>query len=158
MNADRICSFAQPERLSRWYVSLATGYQGVATKQTGGFTLSESDWDADIRAIFPEWQSDAVAERWPTIKDSLSVGQTVTGKVISRAPFGVWLDISVGQPALLLVVNMEVENNRRIAFKDYPYKGASLTVRINALGDRGEIGLTQKNPDRMIEDYKANNQ
>ena len=117
--------------------------------------MPESDWDADIRAVFPDWQTDAAVERWPAIKESLSVGETVSGKVISRAPFGVWLDIEVGQPALLLVVNMDGANNSRITFNDYPQKGIVLTARINALGDRGEIGLTQQNPDRMIEGEQA---
>ncbi|MCS7468528.1 hypothetical protein NZK35_17890 [Stieleria sp. ICT_E10.1] len=101
--------------------------------------------------MFPDWQTDAATERWPAIRESLSVGQTVTGKVVSRAPFGVWLDIDVNQPALLLVVNMDGADNRRITFDDYPEIGSELTTRINALGDTGEIGLTQQNPDRMIE-------
>jgi hypothetical protein len=119
------------------------------------YTLSQSGWDTDIRAVFPDWQTDAAAERWPEIRASLSVGQTATGSVISRAPFGVWLDIGVNQPALLLVVNMDGANTRRIAFEDYPEKGTELTARINALGDRGEIGLTQQNPDMMIEGKEA---
>jgi transcriptional accessory protein Tex/SPT6 len=113
--------------------------------------LPQSDWDADIRAVFPDWQTDTAVERWSSIRESLRVGQTVTGKVVSRAPFGVWLDIDVDQPALLLVVNMDGANTRRITFDDYPQIGIALTARINALGDRGEIGLTQQNPDTMIE-------
>jgi ribosomal protein S1 len=117
--------------------------------------MSQSDWGKDIRVVFPDWQTDAAAKRWPEIKVSLSIGQLVTGKVISRAPFGIWLDIGVNQPALLLVVNMDGANTRRITFEDYPQKGTELTARINALGDNGEIGLTQQNPDRMIEDDAA---
>jgi len=30
-----------------------------------------------------------------------------------------------------------------------------LLARINAFGDKGEIGLTQQNPDRMIEGEQA---
>ena len=125
------------------------------TAKIGAYTLSQSDWDTDIRAVFPDWQTDAAAERWPEIRASLSVGQIATGKVISRAPFGVWLDIGVNQPALLLVVNMDGANIRRITFDDYPEKGTELMARINALGDRGEIGLTQHDPDRMVEGEEA---
>jgi transcriptional accessory protein Tex/SPT6 len=120
-------------------------------EKIGAYTLPQSDWDADIRAVFPDWQTDTAVERWSSIRESLRVGQTVTGKVVSRAPFGVWLDIDVDQPALLLVVNMDGANTRRITFDDYPQIGIALTARINALGDRGEIGLTQQNPDTMIE-------
>lgn len=117
--------------------------------------MQQSNWDADIRAVFPDWQTEAANERWPAIRKSLTVGQTVTGKVVSRAPFGVWLDIHVKQPALLLVVNMDGAGARRITFDDFPSIGSELTARINALGDTGEIGLTQQNPDRMIEGKEA---
>jgi hypothetical protein len=117
--------------------------------------LQQSDWDADIRAVFPDWLTDAATERWPAIKQSLTIGQTVRGTVISRAPFGVWLDLGVHHPALLLVVNMDGAQDRRITFDDYPQKGSELSARINALGDGGEIGLTQQNPDRMIEGQEA---
>ena len=121
----------------------------------GAQPLPNLDWDAQLRAVFPDWQSDIVTERWPTIRETLKIGQTVTGKVVSRAPFGVWLDIHVNQPALLLVVNMDGANDRRITFDDYPAFGSELTTRINALGDNGQIGLTQQKPDRMIEGKQA---
>ena len=35
----------------------------------------------------------------------MKIRQAVRGKVIARAEFGVWVDIGVGYPALLLVVN-----------------------------------------------------
>lgn len=106
-------------------------------------TLERNNWRADIKSRFPDWQTDALIERWPTIRETLSIGQSVSGEVIARAPFGVWLDINVGQPALLLVVNMKDAGVRRIAFDDYPQKGEVVAARINALGETGEIGLTQ---------------
>ena len=118
--------------------------------------MSQSGWDADIRHVFPDWETDSAAERWPAIRQSLTVGQAVNGRVISRAPFGVWLDIGVNQPALLLVVNMEWAYTKRITFEDFPEIGTVVTARINALGDRGEIGLTQRLPDRMIDGKEAN--
>lgn len=105
--------------------------------------------------MFPDWLTDAATERWPTIKQSLTIGQTVRGRVISRAPFGVWLDIGVNHPALLLVVNMDGAQDRRITIDDYPQKGSELSARVNALGDRCEIGLTQQKPDAMIEGREA---
>lgn len=113
--------------------------------------MTQPEWERDLRAAFADWKTDAATERWPTIRQSLNVGETVTGRVVSRAPFGVWLDIDVNQPALLLVVNMADANTRRISFDDYLQIGSKLTARINAIGDDGEIGLTQQNPDRMIE-------
>lgn len=117
--------------------------------------MPEADWAADIRAVFPDWLTDSAIQRWPAIRGSLAVGQPISGKVISLAPFGVWLDIGVGQPALLLVVNMAGANSKRVTFEDYPRMGTVLDARINALGDRGQIGLTQQNPDRMIDGEEA---
>ncbi len=105
------------------------------------------EWDADVRSRFPDWKTDVARERWPDIRRSLSVGQPVSGEVIARAHFGVWLDIDVPQPALLLVVYMKDAKTRSITFDDYPAKGATIQARINTLGDDGEIGLTQLNPD-----------
>lgn len=113
--------------------------------------MSQSGWAADIHNVFPDWETDSAAQRWPEIRQSITVGQAVNGRVISRAPFGVWLDIGVNQPALLLVVNMEWANTKRITFEDFPEIGTVLTALKNALGDRGEIGLTQHLLDRMIE-------
>jgi hypothetical protein len=124
----------------------------------GTYSLSEWDWVADIRAVFPDWQTDAAVARWVKTRALLDVGQKVTGNVIARAPFGVWLDIGVNQPALLLVVNMVGANTRPISFDDYPQKATELSACIGALGDKGQIGLTQQNPDRMREGEKTKRQ
>ena len=113
--------------------------------------MVNDEWNADVRSRFPEWQTDVARERWPDIRRGLAVGQSVSGEVIARAPFGVWLDIDVPQPALLLVVNMKDAKVRRITFDDYPVMGTTVQAFINALGDNGEIGLTQLDPDSRIE-------
>jgi predicted RNA-binding protein with RPS1 domain len=73
----------------------------------------------------------------------LSAGQTVRGQVIARAPFGVWIDIDVGHPALLLVPEMRGARERRITFEQYPLIGTIVEARVICLGDRGQISLTQ---------------
>jgi hypothetical protein len=100
-------------------------------------------WDDDIRARFPDWCTDAVLIRWPAIRAKLAVGQIVHGEVIARAPFGVWVDIAVGHPALLLVPEMAHAREKRIAFEDYPPVGAIVEARIAGTGARAEIALTQ---------------
>ena len=115
----------------------------------------QDSWETDIRTRFPDWQTDSGLRRWPDVKDQLWIGQSITGEVIARAPFGVWLDIGVSFPALLLVPNMKEAKVRRIGFDDYPAKETLVDGRINALGDAGEIGVTQHNPDSMIEGENA---
>src|SRR5215510_6718228 len=105
------------------------------------------DWQDEIRARFPDWGTDAALLRWPAVRSGLRVGQTVSGVVIARAPFGIWLDIGIDFPALLLVPNMQGAKLRRITFEDYPVMGAQVEARINSLGDRGQIGMTQERPE-----------
>ncbi len=100
-------------------------------------------WDDDIRARYPDWGTDAALARWPKARERLRVGRQVHGSVIARAPFGVWLDIDAGHPALLLVPEMQGAKERRITFEDYPAIGEVVETRIVALSDRAEIGLTQ---------------
>jgi ribosomal protein S1 len=100
-------------------------------------------WGEDIRARFPDWGTEAALARWPAIKAGLAVGQLVRGEVIARAPFGVWVDIGAGHPALLLVPEMAGAQERSIRFEEYPELGAVVEARVVSLGDRAEISITQ---------------
>jgi ribosomal protein S1 len=100
-------------------------------------------WDGDIRVRFPHWGTDAALARWPAIKAGLVVGQAVRGEVIARAPFGVWVDIGAGHPALLLVPEMASACERPIRLEEYPKLGKVIEARVISLGDRAEISLTQ---------------
>jgi hypothetical protein len=103
------------------------------------------DWCDEIRARFPDWGSEAAALRWPEVRGKLAVGQAVAGVVVARAPFGVWLDIGVGHPALLRVPEMERARERRLTFADYPAIGAALRARVIWISDsQCEISLTQR--------------
>jgi hypothetical protein len=100
-------------------------------------------WDDDLRAGFPDWGTEAALARWPGNRARLAVGQIARGVVIAGAPFGVWVDIGAGHPALLLVPEMAGARERRIGFDDYPPLGATVEARIVALGERAEITLSQ---------------
>jgi ribosomal protein S1 len=100
-------------------------------------------WGEDIKARFPDWGTNRVIAIWPSIRQHITIGQTVSGEVVARAPFGVWVDIGIGHPALLLVPEMRGARERSISFDEYPSIGTTIEARIIALGDRGEIGLTQ---------------
>jgi predicted RNA-binding protein with RPS1 domain len=102
------------------------------------------NWNDDIRARFTDWGTEDALARWPTERKRLSVGLCVRGEVIARAPFGVWVDISAGHPALLLVAEMRDARERRIRFEDYPKMGEILEAHISSLGDRAEIALSQQ--------------
>jgi hypothetical protein len=101
------------------------------------------DWGDDIRLRFPDWGTEAALARWPQSLAALQVGRSVSGVVIARAPFGVWLDIGAGHPALLLAPQMRGAKERRITFEEYPQKGTLIDAKVVSLGERGEISLPQ---------------
>jgi predicted RNA-binding protein with RPS1 domain len=102
------------------------------------------NWDEAIRDLYPEWGTEAALARWSEDRGRLLIGQHVRGTVIARAPFGVWLDINAGHPALLLVPEMRFAKEGRITFEDYPPIGEIVEATIVALGDRAEISLSQQ--------------
>lgn len=110
----------------------------------------------DIRCHFPDWKTDHELRRWPDVKHRLQVGQHVSGNVIAHAPFGIWLDIQESWPALMLIHNLRIAHESPIGIEDFPRLGSVVHGRINALGDRGELGLTQLDPDDTVEGPPAN--
>lgn len=112
---------------------------------------SVNPWVAAVRARFPDWQTPEALQRWTSVFDQLKIGHPVSGEVIARAHFGVWVDFGVSFPGLLLVTNMEDAGPGRITVEEYPPIGSLIDGRINSLGLSGEIGLTQRRPDPMIE-------
>lgn len=100
-------------------------------------------WQEERRLRFPDWGDEAARQRWRSSPPKLAVGQAVEGVVVARAPFGVWLDIGVGHPALLLVTKMGGVRTVRLGFEDYPPLGTRLVGHVYVLGPDAEIGVTQ---------------
>jgi hypothetical protein len=65
--------------------------------------MSHDDWGHLLIERFPSRDPETNQREWTALKKRLIVGQTVTGVVVAKAPFGAWLDIEVGFPALLLI-------------------------------------------------------
>jgi hypothetical protein len=64
-------------------------------------------WEEDVRRCFPLLGAANVADEWARRKACLVVGDEVTGTVIARVPFGVWIDIGVQFPALLEIIQID---------------------------------------------------
>jgi hypothetical protein len=101
------------------------------------------EWTQEIRTRFPDWKTSDALIRWPTDKARLKIGQQVSGTVIARAPFGVWLDIGAAHPALMEATEMARPGQRPVQSIDWPPTGTNLTATIVALGDKAEIALSQ---------------
>lgn len=101
----------------------------------------EAEWP------FGDYLSPAKAAEWAAVKARLATGESVRGSVIARRPFGVFVDIGAGFPALLEVIQFENARERRYEIEDYPAIGDPITARVVAFNDRNrQIGLTQLNP------------
>lgn len=73
-------------------------------------------------------------------------GDTITGTVICRRPFGVFLDIGYGSnaAALLLVPEFTDAHIHRYKFDEYPFVGDSVTALIRHIAwEDHRIALTQ---------------
>lgn len=106
------------------------------------------DWRDDLYSRFPEWGTEAAAQRLREVQAQLVVGQPIAGVVVARAPFGVFLDVGVSLPALLLVPEMEGAQQRRIVFDDYPAIGSIVEGRVVGFSESWcEIGVSQRYPE-----------
>lgn len=65
-----------------------------------------SNWARLLAERFPARDPDATEREWVALKQWLSVGQSVTGTVVAKAPFGAWVDIGVEFPALLEIITI----------------------------------------------------
>ena len=98
----------------------------------------------DQNGTIPKASDDPVL--WTRIRAEIDVGLAVTGTVICRRPFGVFLDIGYGShaPGLLLVPEFVEAQSQRIEFDDLPNLGAMVNARIlHVVWEHHKIALTQ---------------
>jgi hypothetical protein len=101
-------------------------------------------WRADLELAFPGWGTPAWTDGWRARTAPVAIGQKVSGAVIAVAEHGVWLDVGLGTPGLLLVTNMV--GPAPIVRESYPPKGAQLTLWVYRVGPAGEVSLSQHSP------------
>ncbi len=101
----------------------------------------------DLEGPFGDYLSPDKGGEWAAARSRIGVGESVRGRVIARRPFGVFVDIGVGFPALLEVIQFEDARQRRYNDEDYPAVGDTITARVVAFNDRNrQVALTQLNP------------
>ncbi len=86
-----------------------------------------------------------LGDPWEHIEHELSIGDYVSGKVISGAPFGVFIELKPGVEALLH--NSEIPEGT-----EKPKVGATVTAKLVKLdADERKIGLSLKNMEHLVE-------
>jgi hypothetical protein len=102
-----------------------------------------TDWGTKLRQRFGNGSPDDSA--WDQVKKRLPVGSQTTGEVVACAPFGVWLDIGVGFPALLEVPEIASATQRRLRIDDYPAEGEIVVARVVGFrDDNRQVYLSQR--------------
>jgi ribosomal protein S1 len=93
--------------------------------------MDYGDWGLSVR--FPP--RDNAQREWEALKRQLAVGGSVTGVVIGRAPFGAWIDIGVGFPALLEITVMAGLTPERYRVGDWCPVGSEISAEVSMFQD-----------------------
>jgi hypothetical protein len=134
---------AQPDRRIRVVFAGKLTLGGGLARVLGGNMLY-SDWGRLLAERFLPRDSETTEREWAALKEQLSAGQSVTGTVIAKAPFGAWVDINVGFPALLEIVAMAGLTPERYSADDWCPLGSAVTAVVGGFrDDANQIGLWQ---------------
>jgi hypothetical protein len=94
--------------------------------------------------LFPGHRSPSRSPDWEALKRRLAVGRAVTGSVVARSPFGAWIDLGVGFPALLEITVMKGLTPERYRADDWCPPGSEVTAFVGGFRDDGhQVGLWQ---------------
>jgi ribosomal protein S1 len=109
--------------------------------------MPHKDWGPRLAERFPRRDGAEAQKEWEALKQLLAIGQSVTGTVVARAPFGAWVDIGVGFPALLEIICMEGMTPDRYRADDWCPLGSSVTATVGSFNNRNrQVGLWQIRP------------
>lgn len=84
-------------------------------------------------------------DKWKDVRAKLQIGDEVEGKIMHTAPFGDFIDIGVGFPALLQIVDMLDMTPENYREGNYSQIGNIVNAKIVGFRDYSkQIILTQK--------------
>lgn len=100
----------------------------------------------ELAQIFPGYLTAESSEAWERLKVELLPGSQVSGRVVARYIFGLFVDVGVSFPALLPVTHFHPSpKTRPVTIEEYPEIGSTIEGRVVSFNDRTrQIGLTQR--------------
>ena len=111
--------------------------------------MPDSEWSRLLTERFPPRDTETNRREWDALKQRLPIGQIVTGTVIAKAPFGAWLDIGVGFPALLLIPHIEGLTPERYRADEWCPLGSRVKAFVGGFTNRNfQIGVWQVRPEK----------
>ena len=97
---------------------------------------------SDLKRVFGDYQSDDREDDWQAVVEQLSEGQTVSGTVVARAPFGAFIDIGVGFPACLQIILIREMDHESYVANEWCPVGSRIVATILRIDSR-QIALEQ---------------
>jgi ribosomal protein S1 len=106
-----------------------------------------ANWGRLLSERFPA-RDPAQAEReWLALQRHVAIGQSVTGTVVTKAPFGAWIDLGIGFPALLEINCIAGLTPEKYRADDWCPIGSEVTAFVGEFRDRGhQVYLWQVRP------------
>jgi ribosomal protein S1 len=109
--------------------------------------MQYQDWGRSLAERFPSRDPREETREWEAVKRRLVIGQTVTGVVIAKAPFGAWLDIGVGFPALLLIPDVAGLTPESYRADNWCVIGSTIVAQVVLFNDeRRQVRVSQGTP------------
>ena len=106
--------------------------------------MDYATWGQLLSERFPARDSIEDDHAWTALRQRLAVDQSVTGVVVAKAPFGAWLDIGVGFPALLQIVCIQGLTPERYSLDEWCPIGSEVSAFVGGFNDRNrQVGLWQ---------------
>jgi ribosomal protein S1 len=93
---------------------------------------------------FPDHRSASRAAEWEALRARLAYGQSVSGTVVFKSPFGAWVDLGVGFPALLEITGIAELTPEKYRAGDWCPVGSEVSALVGGFSSRShQIGLCQ---------------
>lgn len=102
------------------------------------------NWSLEIERVFGDCAADSRASDWEDAKNRFPVGSHVSGPVKLRAPFGLWLDVGAGFPAVLLATRLQPAMRADEYFTQGPRLGDVVSATVCLHADDRQLILTQR--------------
>ncbi|BCE01989.1 hypothetical protein [Marinicellulosiphila megalodicopiae] len=92
------------------------------------------NWSKVLQELFGDYSSIEMAKEWDTLKSKINKNDNVSGIVVARAPYGIWIDLGFGFPALL--ESIVVKGMTPAIYKEDKYLPVGSTVYAKISGIR----------------------
>lgn len=102
----------------------------------------------DLDRLFPGHRAPERTNAWKAVKLRFTRGESVTGTVVGKSPFGVWVDLGVGFPALLEIVAIADLTPEQYRAGDWCPVDSEVTALVGGFRDHSrQIKLWQASTD-----------